>query len=680
MVVDVPPTTSFPVPEISFRSYHRYEDDDDDNKTLPSELSSLIPLSTLTPNHNPHLRHHLQNPSGSSTAFDQASMSSRRAFRLAALLAILSFAVLACVDVIYVVNLTSSQSETDVSALQVERSVEVDGETKKPKSDKKKKKQQQQQKQQPEEEADDNQENKDIDDQRETFATDKMMNVAPDDDKTNPAQDDDDKLNFARDDTSQVAVPNSGLADSSSSGGQKSGEVKIPTPEKRCSYVVNTFETQNEGFDKDFLSDKYKAQSGDPNLFYRSTALIFWQDFAAGMWGKDQNKSIVLDDLVLLSDATYEDGTPMSPYSTWTWVTGDQHLSNFGAWRNRAKEVVYSVNDFDEAAIFDFHIDVLRIAVSIADHGLTNGLSLEQVKGTLEAFTYTYVKTVIDYVGNDKALIYELNAQTSTGVLRDFLADVENKRSKAAQMEKFTDQTDTGRRFTRDKTTRLVDVPSEIDDKIRAAFTKTKYGSSMMKMGWKVRGWDDDFFTIIDIARRVGSGMGSYGVDRFYVLLKGKDELLEEGEDSHVILDVKYEPKSAVSRTLDEVTRSWYNAMFQSEADRVAQAQVALTSYTDPYVGYIYIDGDSYNVRQRSPYKDSFDIVSIKDHRVFDEYVEQIAISTATAHVRGTVAKSPGQFKHNIKRLLAGDRNRSRWSSVSATSCVSFFSFVNQLT
>jgi len=48
--------------------------------------------------------------------------------------------------------------------------------------------------------------------------------------------------------------------------------------------------------------------------------------------------------------------------STWTWITGDQHLSNFGAWRNRAGEVVFSDNDFDEAAIYDFHIDVLRIA------------------------------------------------------------------------------------------------------------------------------------------------------------------------------------------------------------------------------------------------------------------------------------------------------------------------------
>ena len=39
-------------------------------------------------------------------------------------------------------------------------------------------------------------------------------------------------------------------------------------------------------------------------------------------------------------------------------------------------------------------------------------------------------------------------------------------------------------------------------------------------------------------------------------------------------------------------------------------------------------------------------------------------MATATAHTRGTVAKSPGQFKHVIKVLLGGERNRRRWSDL----------------
>jgi hypothetical protein len=177
---------------------------------------------------------------------------------------------------------------------------------------------------------------------------------------------------------------------------EDSGGVRVPEAHERCAYVKDTFKKHNEGVDdKSVLGEMYQVQSSDFNVFYRATAILFWKDFGAGHWGRDQGRSINLDDLVSLRDATYEDGeTPMSPMSTWTWTTGDQHLSNFGAWRNRGGEVVFSVNDFDEAAIFDFQIDVLRIAVSICNHGSTNGFDDKALKEALEAFTFTYVDTV----------------------------------------------------------------------------------------------------------------------------------------------------------------------------------------------------------------------------------------------------------------------------------------------
>lgn len=229
------------------------------------------------------------------------------------------------------------------------------------------------------------------------------------------------------------------------------------------------------------------------------------------------------------------------------------------------------------------------------------------------------------------------------------------------------------RRFIRDDDTRLEDVPERIEKKIREEITSTRYGATMMHMGWKVRGWDDDFFTVLDVVRRVDSGVGSYGVDRYYVLLKGEDVLLEEDEgvlSSSVILDVKFEPVSSVSRIINDIdypdrdVKAWYKYMFRNEADRAAQSQQRLTSYTDPFVGYLDIDGESYIVRQRSPYKSSFNIDTLKHSRAFSKFTEQVAIETATAHTRGSVAKSPGQFKEVIKGLLGGDQARRRWSDV----------------
>lgn len=299
-----------PPREISFRSSHLHR-----SPSNASELSTLIP-SILTPNHRE------SNPSGSSSSV----ISSIKAFRLAALLAGLSIAVLVFIDIDYLFGV-ARHGDVSAAAWQAERSVEVEGSDKTSKSDKKKKKKRL---------------TKDEDEEDlETDQSGEVVETEPDD---GGEYDDDDDMQEIN---SQVVDANS-----SSSGAEKSGEVQIPTPEQRCAYVVDTFEKQNEGFDEDFLRNKYQVQSADPNVFYRATALLFWQDFGTGIWGKNQNKSIVLDDLVMLKDATYEDGTPMSPMSTWTWVTGDQHLSNFGAWRNRAKDVVFSVNDFDEAAIY----------------------------------------------------------------------------------------------------------------------------------------------------------------------------------------------------------------------------------------------------------------------------------------------------------------------------------------
>lgn len=599
----------------------------DDENTLPSELSTLRTPSTLTPTYDPALAPGFSLPSRDST---HGIGRSRRAFQLAALIGFLFMGVIFGADLVF---MYAGHDASRMDVLHLPRESDAPQGRKRAKAKKSKAGKQVE---------NDNQEG------------------------DNSVSDPDDDAMIAtvahgmRPEEPQVATPHmiSTIIDEWNSDADQ--DVAIPEARKRCLYVIETFEEQNEDVtDLAFLREKYRAQSADSNVFYRATARLFWQDFGAGHWGREQNKSIDLHDLVLLGDAKYADGSPLSPKSTETWITGDQHLSNFGAWSNRGGEVVFSVNDFDEGAVFDFQIDVLRVAVSICNHGFTNGLDIDEVTEALEEFAFTYSKTAIDYVGGDTELEYELTETTSTGVLRDFLVEV-GKQPQQKMVRKFTELGSDGtRRFIRSARTRLEDVSPDMEEKIRAEMTSTRYGSTMMKMGWKVHGWDDDFFQVLDVARRLDSGVGSYGVDRFYVLLEGKGK--------PVILDVKCEPESAVSSILEELgpdEQAWYGTMFRNEADRAAKAQRSLTSYTDPYVGYLIIDGSSYNVRERSPYKTSFDLNTLTDPREFNEFIEQISIATATAHVRGTVSKSPGQFKHVIKLLLAGGRNRSRWAAL----------------
>ena len=46
-------------------------------------------------------------------------------------------------------------------------------------------------------------------------------------------------------------------------------------------------------------------------------------------------------------------------------AVGDMHLENFGTWRDADGRLVWGVNDFDEAAIMPYPLDLVRLAASI---------------------------------------------------------------------------------------------------------------------------------------------------------------------------------------------------------------------------------------------------------------------------------------------------------------------------
>lgn len=132
------------------------------------------------------------------------------------------------------------------------------------------------------------------------------------------------------------------------------GGWEAPAPHARCAWIEAEARARDAGKTKGELAAQYAVVAEDANAFYRGTAHLFWYDFVVGGWGEYDLEEIGL------AEPTLADGSPIGRTATWTWVTGDQHLSNFGAWKNRKGDVVLGVNDFDEAAIYDFRIDVWR--------------------------------------------------------------------------------------------------------------------------------------------------------------------------------------------------------------------------------------------------------------------------------------------------------------------------------
>ena len=447
-----------------------------------------------------------------------------------------------------------------------------------------------------------------------------------------------------------------------------------PTEDKsshRCDWVVGLMQAEDDDLSEEDQKIKYKSQSTDANAFYRATANIFWRDFVLHGWG-----NFDLEQVGGIPANALADHSPLQRKSTWTWITGDQHLSNFGAWRNRHGDIVFGVNDFDEAAIFDFQMDVWRLAVSIYDHAMTNGLTRDEAAGAVVAFTDEYVSTVSGYMDNERAMLHELtsaNVNRKATTLASFLDAMQSEEALHTQLRRFTVHgADGKRRFKFNNSTQLEPVEPALYDEIVRAMGKQKYGSTLAKIGWRIRPWSDEYYEVRDVGRRVSSGDGSFGVTRYYVLLAGSDTLVNQIAVDGVILDVKYVPTPAIRGVLSEDDWPWYETLFANEGARCVEAQRRLTSYTDPFAGWVSIHGGVHVVRQRSPWKASVDLSRIKEQAEFGDFVRQVAMVTATSHVRGGVGKAPVQFKEVIAAALDSVRARAQWGASVARTAAAY--------
>ena len=113
-------------------------------------------------------------------------------------------------------------------------------------------------------------------------------------------------------------------------------------------------------------------------------------------------------------------------------------------------------------------MDVLRIAVSVCSHAFTNGLDPKDIHDVLRAFTDMYVETLINYVGSDRELLYELTPKTASGSLKTFLPNLRDDKSGRQMLQKFTEKDKHGvRSFIYGDTTHLAKVSAEVEQAIR---------------------------------------------------------------------------------------------------------------------------------------------------------------------------------------------------------------------
>lgn len=414
----------------------------------------------------------------------------------------------------------------------------------------------------------------------------------------------------------------------------------------RCDWLWGEFEAVTAWMDPDDRAERYHHQVTDAGVYYRATSHIFWSDFIQGNWSPS-----------LISSFENE-------YQIHTWVSGDLHILNFGAWQNRRGNIVYGMDDYDEGTIHDFQVDILRLAISIYDH-IQDTIDSDSARQVLDSFLETYVATVQSYIGNEDALTADLTKDTASGLLKNFLLELEDEEnySREKQIKKYVKHKDKQWKFktgtSGDPKHKLVKLDSTTKAKIQDAFSALDYGATINRFGGS-GGWNEKEFAVLDVAGRVNTGVGSFGVDRYFVLVSCGSC----NEEGLVILDVKYQPQGSFQRFLSQIDSAWYERHFAHSAARVVEGHRKLTASTDPWTGWILLDGDHpFSVRERSPWKEDFDWSALTSKDEFVEFTRLLATSTATSHVRGNMGDAPDDFKNVVGQLLGDALTRQSWKN-----------------
>jgi uncharacterized protein (DUF2252 family) len=391
---------------------------------------------------------------------------------------------------------------------------------------------------------------------------------------------------------------------------------KAGAAQSRTSYVVNELSSFNASLGTDARAEKYARMKESAFSFYRGSNHLYWKDFG--------NSSQL---------STYG-GTSY----TRTWLGGDMHVNNTGAFDDDQGDIVFGLNDFDEAVIGDYQLDVWRMAVSLVlvarENGVFNSADQDVI---LDAFSEAYLDTMADFAGNSGETTKKFRASNTYGLLNNFLSDTAANDSRVKLLDKWTVQVNGIRRFNTSSHPDLTAVSSSVDTDLRSRMSSYR---STLSGGTT---WPSSYFTVKSVAQRLHAGIGSLGVTRYYVLIEGATS----SQDDDRILDVKAQRTPSAWPYIS--TGQTSAACGDNMAVRTVQAYKALGYRVDDHLGWMTLaDGAAYSVREVSPWKETFDTTRLDTLTRFTNLAEQWGQVLATHHARADKDWDAAVFPYSV--------------------------------
>jgi uncharacterized protein (DUF2252 family) len=313
---------------------------------------------------------------------------------------------------------------------------------------------------------------------------------------------------------------------------------------------------------------------------------------------------------------------------------GDAHLSNFGFYASPERQLVFDLNDFDEAAVAPWEWDVKRLVTSIVVGGVHAGYDERDVRRAADRAFAGYASSLRALVELSPADRYFIHAGADAAGRRIDRQSREVLGRATAAAERRTAERVLRRTTVRDDEGRLrfVEQPPTMT---HTGFDDGRSGTEMYADYLASVGLDLALvlqqYTPADVVRRV-VGVGSVGTRCLLVLLTGAD-------DDALVLQVKEANESVLSR---------YGGVEQPEAlrgplgrsgngARVVGFQRVLQAFSDPFLGYLRAGDRDFYVRQFHDMKGSIELEGLEPV-AFAEYGQACATMLARAHAQSPTA------------------------------------------
>jgi len=319
-------------------------------------------------------------------------------------------------------------------------------------------------------------------------------------------------------------------------------------------------------------------------------------------------------------------------------LCGDAHLSNFGGFASPDRDMIFSVNDFDETIPGPWEWDVKRLAASFAIAGRERGFSPKERRGIVLASMSRYREAIREFAGMRNLDVWYARLDT-VGILERWRKDVTTKAVR-------TFEQNVAKARGKDSLRALAKLCHDVnggpriisDPPLIVPLDELLSGADHAQLDAAVRRILRDYqrsvpsdrrqlldgYEIVDVARKV-VGVGSVGTRAWIALLLGRDL------GDPLFLQIK-EAQESVLAPFAGASR------YRNQGQRVVEGQRLMQAASDILLGWYRTEGvdgkqRDFYVRQLWDWKLSADVehMSPSTMRI---YGEACGWTLARAHAR----------------------------------------------